>query len=316
MLFAQDVISAKSGLVHYFEGAVTLDGTEIVKKNAEFTSMKQGSELKTGLGRAEVLLAPGIFLRVGENSSFRLVANDLLSTRIALTSGSILLEVGEIEKNQSLTMTVAEAMIDFNRRGLFRVDADPAELRVHDGSAVVVSGDQSLTVKEGKLLALTAVLAPTRFDKDEGDAFYRWASRRSGYIASANLTAAKRAYDGGSSFSTSNWVYNPYFGMFTFLPLSGMYRSPFGYAYYSPHTIAGYYYRPAYNPMPSANSGGWNPPAITDSGRGMSSMGGRGGYSSGPAMAAPPMSSAPAAAAGAGRGASGPSGGRSSGGGR
>jgi len=314
-VFAQDVISAKSGLIHYFEGVITLDGKEVVKKNSEFTSMKEGSELRTGLGRAEVLLTPGVFLRVSENSAFRLTGNNLLDTRLALLSGSVLVEVGEMEKNQSLTMMVGEAKIDLSHTGLFRIDAEPAELKVHDGQAVVVAADQSVTVKSGKTTTLTGVIAPTKFNKDEDDAFYRWAARRSGYIASANLTSAKRVYDRGSSMSYSNWVYNPYFGMFTYLPMRGMYRSPFGYAYYSPSTISGFYYRPVYN-SPQTHTG-WMPPPIMDAGRGMSDMGGRGGYSSGTAMAAPPMSSAPAAPAAAGRGAGGgASGGRGAGGGR
>jgi len=267
MVFAQDVISAKSGLIHYFEGEVKLDGADIVKKNAEFTSMKEGSELRTGMGRAEVLLTPGVFLRVAENSAVKLVGSNLLDTRLALLEGSALVEVGEIEKGQSLSMTVGDSKIDFNHRGLFRIDANPAELKVHDGSAVVVANDQSVTVKEGKLTALNGVIAPTKFDKEDGDAFYRWASRRSGYIASANLTAAKRVYDHGSSFSSSNWVFNPYFGMFTFIPMSGLYRSPFGYSYYSPYAVSQVYYRPVYYAATAAAAPPGTTPRRTPHGR-------------------------------------------------
>jgi len=324
MVFAQDVISAKSGLIHYFEGEVKLDGADIVKKNAEFTSMKEGGELRTGTGRAEVLLTPGVFLRVAENSAVKLVGSNLLDTRLSLMEGSALLEVGEMEKGQSLSMTVGDAKIDFNHKGLFRMDANPAELKVHDGSAVVVANGQSVTLKEGKLTALNGVIAPTKFDKEEGDAFYRWASRRSGYIASANLTAAKRVYDHGSSFSYSNWVYNPYFGMFTFIPMSGLYRSPFGYSYYSPWAVSQVYYRPVYYGgnggssawNNSASNSAWSPHSISDSGRGMANMsGGRGGFSSGPAMAGPAMSGGGAAAAAPSAGPRGGGGGGMAGGG-
>jgi len=319
---AQDVISAKAGLIHYFEGVVTLDGSEVVKKNAEFSSMKEGGELRTGMGRAEVLLTPGVFLRVAENSAVKLVGNDLLNTRLALLDGSVLLEVGEMEKGQALTMTVGEAKLDFSHRGLFRVFASPSELKVYDGSAVALLNGQSVTIKEGKESQLAGVIAPAKFNKEEGDAFYRWASRRSGYIAAANLSAAKRAYDHGSSFAYSNWVYNLYFGMFTFVPMNGFYRSPFGYSYYSPVAVSGIYYRPIYNPQP-VNNGGWNNSQPIDRGRGMSDMGGRGGFSGAPAMSAPSISagsSAPAAGgprgAGGGGAGGGAGGGRSAGGGR
>jgi len=252
---AQDVISARSGLIHYFEGVVTMDGTELVKKPGEFSSIKEGSQLRTELGRAEVLLTPGVFVRLSENSSVRMVRNELLNTKLELTAGSILVEVGEVEKNQSLSMTVGTAVLNFDHRGLFRVDFDPAELKVHDGSAVVAYNDQSVTIREGKMTPLTGVIVASRFDKEDGDAFYRWATRRSGYISTANLSAAKRVYDRGSSFGYSNWVYNPYFGMFTYIPYNGIYRSPFGYSYYSPAKIGGIYYRPVYNSSPA--NGGW-----------------------------------------------------------
>jgi hypothetical protein len=316
-LSAQDVISAKSGLVHYFEGVVTLDGKNVERKSsADFPSMKEGSELRTGLGRAEVLLSPGVFLRISEQSGVRLDKSDLLDTRLALTGGSVLLEVSEAAKNQALTVTVGETKLDLSKRGLFRIDFSPASVRVLDGSAIIVAGGQTITVKEGRQAELTGAFAQAKFDKEETDAFYRWAQRRSGYIASANLAAAKRAYDRGSSMGFSNWMWNPYFGMFTFVPMNGMYRSPFGYRYYSPGAVANVYYRPVYT---APSNTGWNSPSIMDSGRGMGSMGGRGGnmggYSGGGVTAAPPMSgSAPAPAAG-GRGADG-GGSRGGGGGR
>ncbi|MBC7927773.1 MAG: FecR domain-containing protein [Bryobacteraceae bacterium] len=313
---AQDVISAKSGLIHYTEGVVRLDGSEVQRKNAEFPSMKVGGELRTGTGRAEVLLSPGVFVRVPEDSAFRMVRNDLLDTKLELTAGTILVEVGDVEKNQSLSVSVGEANVDLSKRGLFQIAFRPAELRVIDGSAVVQNNGQSLTVKEGRLTALNGVLSLEKFDKEEGNAFLRWASRRSGYIAAANLTSAKREYDNGSSMAYSSWAYNPYFGMFTYIPNRGMYHNPFGYSFYSPNAISGVYYRPSY---PTNSYGGWNGPTIGESARGMGDMGGRGSYGGysggGGGMSAPAASSGPAAPAAGGRGAS-DGGGRSAGAGR
>ncbi len=124
-VFAQDVISAKSGLIHYMEGVVKVDGAEVVKKStADFPAMKEGSELQTAMGRAEVLLSPGVFLRISENSSVRLDRNDLLDTQLTLTGGTVLIEVSEAEKNQSLTVAVGKTKLDLARHGLYRVDAE------------------------------------------------------------------------------------------------------------------------------------------------------------------------------------------------
>ncbi len=50
--------------------------------------------LRTGQGRAEVLLTPGVFLRVGENSAIRMLDNRLLSTRVEIVSGNAIVRIG------------------------------------------------------------------------------------------------------------------------------------------------------------------------------------------------------------------------------
>ena len=78
----QSVISARSGLVHYVEGQVTIDDKAVDVKYSQFPEVKENQVLKTEDGRAEVLLNPGVFLRVAENSSFRMVSNRLTDTRV------------------------------------------------------------------------------------------------------------------------------------------------------------------------------------------------------------------------------------------
>src|SRR5713101_4978514 len=89
---AQSVISAHSGLVHYVEGRVLLDGKPVEVKITAFPEIKEGKEFRTEDGRAEVLLNPGVFLRMGENSSVRMVSNKLSDTRVEFLSGSVIIE--------------------------------------------------------------------------------------------------------------------------------------------------------------------------------------------------------------------------------
>src|SRR5208337_26426 len=42
---------------------------------------------------------------------------------------------------------------------------------------------------------------------------------------------------GGLGAFGGNWMFNPYFGMYTFLPFAGTAWSPFGYAFYTPITV-------------------------------------------------------------------------------
>src|ERR1700730_17445854 len=70
-VWAQSVISAHSGIIHYVEGEVAIDGNAVHPKFAEFPDVKARQLVSTAEGRAEILLTPGVFLRIAENSSVR-----------------------------------------------------------------------------------------------------------------------------------------------------------------------------------------------------------------------------------------------------
>ena len=242
--FGQSVISAHSGVVQYVEGDVSIDNQPIHPKFAQFPELKPDQVIATDEGRVELLLTPGVFLRLAENSSVRMLSNSLSDTRLAVVSGSALVEVGELLPNNSITFGAAGAQIALTHKGLFRIDADPARLRVYDGQARVTADDNQAVVRKGHEVALNSpTLALTAFDTKDTDAFYRWSARRSEYVADANITSARVANNPGSTGYVSGvgnaspygaWSWNPWFGMFTYLPGDGMYMSPFGSTYYSP----------------------------------------------------------------------------------
>src|ERR1700730_84427 len=72
-LAAQKVVSARAGLISYLQGPAFVDGKRVVLKTARFPQMSNGETLSTGIvGRAELLLAPGVILRLPENSAVRM----------------------------------------------------------------------------------------------------------------------------------------------------------------------------------------------------------------------------------------------------
>src|SRR5258708_19297586 len=91
-LSGQPVVSVRSGLVHFFEGSVSIDGQPLEQRFGRFCDIKPGSELRTDQGRAEVLLTPGVFLRVDENSSIRMLDNRLTGTRVEFIGESVSLD--------------------------------------------------------------------------------------------------------------------------------------------------------------------------------------------------------------------------------
>jgi hypothetical protein len=264
-------ISARSGMIHYVEGRVFLGDQLIDTKFGQFPEIKEKGEMRTEDGRAEVLLTPGVFLRVGENSAIRMINNRLIDTRVEFVSGSAIVEADDILKDNAVAIVYKDYIVSLRKKGLYRFESDPAQVRVYDGEALVQLGEKSIEVKDGKMLSFGGDMAVAKFDNKEGDSLFRWTRRRAEYVSMANISAAKSLRDSDYGWSSSGWGWNPYFGMFTFIPYRGTYYSPFGFAFWSPFTVYRAYYVPTQYYAPSYTGGynagyGYNTMAQTSSG--------------------------------------------------
>lgn len=262
---AQSVISARSGQINEILGTVFLDGKEVQSKGGLFPQMKTGQELKTADSLAELLLSPGVYLRVGETSSIKMLSDRLEDTRLELFSGALIVEGDALVKGDTVTLVHKNAVITLVRNGVYRLDSEPAQLRVYDGEALVEQGGQTVTVKKAHLLPLNGLMLVEKFDNKTGDALYRWARRRAEYLALANPSTARSISSGGSGFfggsgfysgcggglTSGFWMFNPYFGMHTFVPCNGVYSSFWGNQYWSPTSVW-----MVYNPQQNVYSGG------------------------------------------------------------
>jgi hypothetical protein len=272
-------------------GKVTLDGADVELKFGNFPRIREGSVLAAEDGRAEVLLSPGVFLRIGENSAIKMVSDRLTDTRLQLLQGSAVVECGELSKGDSVTIAQKAATITIAKEGLYRVDNEPPLVKVYDGEADVDQGGQVQTVHKGRMLLLNGVSVAEKFDTRTGDPLFRWARRRAEYLAMANVSAAKYAYDQGLQ-GLSRWMWNPYFGMYTFLPYRGIYRSYWGYNFWSPGAVY-VVYRP-----PSTGGGGFGGIGTYNPSVGYSQVGSTSAGTSGTvAASAPPTAASSAASA-------------------
>jgi hypothetical protein len=279
---AQQIATASAGLVHHTEGVVRVNGEVLQTTGDRFISMKQGDTLSTEIGRAEILLNAGTFLRLGESSSFKLASSDLAKTELTLLSGSAIIEVADLPEGTSATLELMGSSIALQKRGLYEFEANaPGRVRVHDGELKLTSpGATSIKVGKGREIAFNALLAgPVKFDQKLTSALYNWGSRRAIYIAQVNQSAARTAWiDQSNGYGTGYsslgplsalgayrgmWVFNPMFGVYTYLPLSGYGYSPYGIQIFSPRTIM--VVQPSF--AGAANPGGFsnNSPAYASS---------------------------------------------------
>jgi hypothetical protein len=190
---AQSVISARSGLIHFFEGDVYVAGQRLETHEGRFESISDGAEIRTEQGRAEVLLNPGVFLRIGEQSKVRMLDSDIMNTRLELLSGSAAIDCTQGAPGPSLTLLVGQRNMRFLNEGLYRVEAEPPILRVRAGKAEVGSGDQqSVAVEQGMSLRLEAAAAPEPSPQDLKDSLSDWSIARRQSITAENEISQNR----------------------------------------------------------------------------------------------------------------------------
>jgi hypothetical protein len=314
--YGQYVISAHSGVIQVVDGSAYLNDKSVAPKFGQFPDIKQDQVFRTEQGRAEVLLTPGVFLRMGENSSIRMVSTSLTDTRVEVLGGTAMVECDELGKDNAIILLYKGNNVMLVKHGLYRIDADQARFEVYDGEAIVKGESGQLTIKGGKQTSLNGVLMAEHFNKNDTDELYTWSSRRASYLAKANASSAMSLRsNGGFSGGFGGWQFNPLFGLFTFVPYNGIGYSPFGFGWWSPYTVVYYspygngtYYGGGSSVSRGSYLGGSQPAAFStfNNGRALSPMSNGGAFSRG---ASAPISSGGAVSMGGGGGA------RSSGGG-
>jgi hypothetical protein len=246
---AQSVISAHSGVIHFFDGAVYLGSEPLEAHLGKFPVIPLGGELRTEQGRAEVLLTPGVFLRLGQQSAIRMVTNDLANTQVELVTGSAIMDAGESSSGTSVMLLYKDWRVHLLQKGVYRIDSDPPRVWVRQGEAEVSAGPNGdpIPVGQGKNLPLAAVLVPERSSVQPGDGLTDWADGRRQSIAADNAITAQIDEDPGARTTDLDaFTYFPPIGVPSLPPGSSY---PYGlYDSYQPGFssiyLPGYTYRP------------------------------------------------------------------------
>src|SRR5580692_6871618 len=230
---------ARPGNVNYVEGQAAMGGQGLDAKSVG-VELGEGQSITTLNGKAEILLTPGVFLRLGPNTSAKLVAAGLADTQVQLDQGHAMIEVDQIFPENHLRMLQGNFTIDLQKKGLYDFDVVEHRVRVFDGEAVATNGSHRIELKSGHELdvAATDKIKAHDFDKKkfEGD-LYNWSSLRSSYLAEANVTEARTYVRGGPGFWGAGWYWNPLYSAYTFIPGDGFFYNPFGWGFYSPFYV-------------------------------------------------------------------------------
>lgn len=239
-LFALDTQAAPAptnpavpGTLNYVEGSATLNG-QFLTKNADGTATLQpGQTISTINGRAEVLLTPGVFLRLGHDSAVKMISPDITNTAVAVERGRADVEVDQLFQQNDIHIVEDHVPVQLVKTGLYEFNATNGTAMVFNGQAAVDRGDGHwITIKSGhevNLSAGAAAVNSTKFNVNEAEnsGLFRWSSLRSDYLAEANQQMAGEYASGYAP----GWYWDPYMWDYTFLgPYPFM--SPFGWGFY------------------------------------------------------------------------------------
>lgn len=231
VLVAQYTISLHSGSIQYSSGIVLIDDQPFQKTTTNAPVVKKGERLTTGAdGIAEVLLTPGVFVRMVSNSSLRMDEVLLSDTRVAVLQGSMMVECAEMIKGNSVVFTLAGQTVEIRKPGLFRLEAGPPAVSVVHGE-VFVTGGLNATVTSGKQLALDSAVASLQKSALNKDDLYQFSEARSADSAYASNVASNSLFSSGSTCMGSTWYWMSAVGMYSYIPC-GTYMSPFGYPFF------------------------------------------------------------------------------------
>jgi hypothetical protein len=250
------VISARAGGINAVTGKAQVHG----KGTAEWQlltikeDLVAGDVVKTGLdSHVEMLLNPGSYLRVGENSEFELTDNSLENLEVRLLRGTAIVEAtGAQDTELMITITTPDARMSIIKRGLYRLNVIPGdgtELIVRKGR--VMLSDSHTKIKDGNKVVFSSsrvsVAKLQKAEKKATDDLDSWSRERAETVAKANrkirsrdLTLAMASYNdywfSGFSFrrprTQGMWVYNGAYNCYTFIPFYGWgWDSPYGGSY-------------------------------------------------------------------------------------
>ncbi len=236
---------ARPGTVNYIEGAVFLEGTQLTTPDIGNAELDTGQILTTGHGgKAEILLIPGVYLRLNDDSAVRMISPDLTLTQVELLHGRAAVEVDEIYKQNNLQVIDNGITTQLVEPGYYEFDADHPTAMVFTGKAAVeVSDGKYKVLKSHHELALAEGVPgkPVKFKfnvRDTTDELYDWSSLRSQYLAEANNQIAGD-YAGMADFDPG-WYWDPWAWDYTFIGMDPFW-SPFGFGFY-PYGYGGYGY--------------------------------------------------------------------------
>jgi hypothetical protein len=185
-----DAKHAQPGTLSYVIGEAWIGSQPLNEKSAGYVALSEGQALRTGNGSVEVILAPEVFLRVGNDSSVRMISLNPGNIGVEVRHGQAIIEVGERRRANAIRVVEDGATAQLLKKGLYEFDAGQGQFIVLKGEVIVQQANQSVVATSGRGVTLSSSgdLGALKFNKSvlERWDLNRFSSMRSRYLAEVN----------------------------------------------------------------------------------------------------------------------------------
>ena len=239
-----------STALNFVQGKATLDGQPVTTDPAHsLRPLHAGEVLATAQGTADLTLAPGSLLRLGENTSAQLVAIDSHRAEVRLDSGKANVVVNAIPAKTLLLVDLPNGQTQMLERGLYTFDTATQAVRVFHGKADVFPGVNTTTdvkpvkVKGGHEVELSdARIHPQSFEISEAQDLLPWTGPQEARADGDVGLSTNPSYDsGGGGYApvASGFYGDPYGFGFGYPSLAFGFGEPWGF-FGNPYGLYGY----------------------------------------------------------------------------
>ena len=231
--------SASTSALNYVQGQATLDGQSVATNgNGAPRPLHAGDVLATANGSADVMLARGALLRVGNRSSVQVVADSPERAEVRLDSGRANVAVNMVPEGTLLLVDMPNGQTQLLKSGLYTFDTQSETMRVYHGEADAFQGantqaaEKPVKVKEGHELVMSEGFKPGKFDEADNADLLPWTGPQetraaladgavsSGYAPVAYGYGAPYGYGFGDGYG---YGYGPYYAGYPY------WGSPYGF---------------------------------------------------------------------------------------
>jgi hypothetical protein len=155
-------------------------------------------------------------------------ANSLSNTKVALLSGSSMIECDELLSDNAVSFSVGNHIVQLRKKGLFRLEADPPAVAAIKGEAFVADNINE-PVKQGKLLQLDSDNPkPQKFHATDDDLVAFSKARSEDSVYATGVTSSSLYASGYTGCSNPSWYLMGGVGMYSYVPCNGMIANPYG----------------------------------------------------------------------------------------